>query len=76
MRKRVYRYRLRYQAKRRMIKSIITLVMIVLDVVLYHYLGIIGTYVGENTWANTFCFVGWFWLLAGQFMSLYMMWEN
>ena len=75
MRKRVYRYRLRHQAKRNIVKVLITLAMIVLDCVLYHYLGVIGAYVGETSWASTFCFVGWFWLLAGQFMAFYMMWE-
>ena len=76
MKKRVYKYKLRRPIRRLLIKLLITLVILIVDVVLYHYLGIAGSYVGENTWANTFCFVGWFWLLAGQFGILYTMWEN
>lgn len=72
MKKRIKKTRLRRKAK----KVMIALAFIVADIITYHYLGIIGAYVGETAWANTFCCVGWFWLLAGQFMALHMIWED
>lgn len=75
MKKRVYKYKFKRPVKRLLIKSLITLLIIIADMVLYHYLGVFGSYVGETSWASTFCFVGWFWLLAAQFMVLYIMWE-
>lgn len=73
MKKKVYK--LKKPIKKLIIKSLITLALLILDVVLYHYLCIYGAYIGETAWASTFCFVGWFWLLAGQFMALGTMWE-
>ena len=73
MKKKVYK--LKKPVKMLLLKSLITLCCIILDIILYHYLAIYGSYVGETAWANTFCLVGWFWLLAGQFIALGSMWE-
>jgi hypothetical protein len=69
------RIKLRKPVKELLVKIIITLVILVADVVLYHYLGIYGSYAVENSWASAFVFVGWFWLLAGQFGWLFLLWE-
>ena len=73
MKKKVYK--LKKPVKMLLIKSLITLCLIVADIILYHYLVVYGSYMGETAWASTFIFVGWFWLLAGQFIALGNMWE-
>lgn len=73
--KRRYRYRLRREVKETIGKIFISLILATLDVVIYHYLGVLGSVVGENTLSSGIIGVGWFWLLAGQFMWLFVMWE-
>lgn len=75
IKKRRYKYRLRREVKRTALKIIISLIMIVADCVIYHYLGVLGHLMGENHLASIFIYVGWIWLLAGQFMAFYAMWE-
>lgn len=68
--------RLKKSVKKLLIKSLITLLVLIIDVVLSHYLGIYGSLAVENTWHSTFILVGWFWLLAGHFIALHMMWDE
>ncbi len=75
MKKRIYKYRLRREAKQIAKKIIISIIMIIADVVIYHYLGVLGHLAVKNTWASAIICVGWFWLLAGQFMAFHAMWE-
>lgn len=70
------KYRLKKSTRGILVRTIATIIIFVIDVVLYHYLCIYGSQVNEYGWAVAFCFVGWFWLLAGQFMILYIMWEE
>ena len=73
--KRKYKYKLKKDIKEIIKKIIISIIMFIADVVIYHYLGILGHFAVENTWGSVFICVGWFWLLAGQFMAFYAMWE-
>lgn len=58
------------------VKVVITLILVIVGFIIYHYLGIKGSYIGENRLTNIFIYLGWFWLVAGQIMVLYVMWEN
>lgn len=58
------------------VKVVITLILILVGFIIYHYLGIKGSYIGENRLTNIFIYLGWFWLIAGQIMVLYAIWEN
>lgn len=69
------RYRVKGIVKEYIKKILITLIIGIVDVVLYHYLGILGAYASETSWSSAFILVGWFWLLAGQFIWLYAIWE-
>ena len=68
--------RLKRGAKELIKKSAITIAMLVFDIVLYHYLIILGSYVGVYEWSSAILLVGWFWLIAGQFGTFYLMWEE
>lgn len=58
------------------VKVVITLILILVGFIIYHYLGIKGAYIGENRLTNIFIYLGWFWLIVGQIIVLYVMWEN
>ena len=75
MKKRRYRYKLKNDVKKIIKKIVISILMAVADIIIYHYLGILGHLAVENTWASAIICVGWFWLIAGQFMAFYLMWE-
>lgn len=58
------------------VKVVLSLLMVVTGVTIYRYLGFLGATRSENGYASIFILLGWFWLLAGQIMMLYFMWEN
>lgn len=58
------------------VKVVITLILILVGIELYHILGIKGAYASKNTLGSIFICLGWFWLVAGQIMVLYVMWEK
>jgi len=68
--------RIKSKAKEIIKKVLITIAMLVFDIVLYHYLIILGAYVGVYEWSSAILLVGWFWLIAGQFGAFYLMWEE
>lgn len=76
MKKYKKRIKLKRPARELLVKILITLVILVADVIIYHLLGVYGHLAVQNNWASAFIMVGWFWLLAGQFGILYTMWEN
>lgn len=65
----------RYRLKK-WVKVVITLILISLGIIIYGILGDLGSFMGENRLANVFILLGWFWLLVGQIMVLYVMWEK
>lgn len=75
MKKRKYKYKLRNEAKEIIKKIVISIFMAIADIIIYHYLGVYGHLAVESNWAGAIICVGWFWLLAGQFMAFYLMWE-
>ena len=58
------------------VKVVITLTLILVGIEIYHILGIKGAYASENTLGSIFICLGWFWLVAGQIMVLYVIWED
>ena len=69
------RVKLKRPVRKLLVKILITLGILIADIVIYHFLGIYGYLAVERGWASSFILVGWFWLLAGQFMWLYVLWE-
>ena len=58
------------------VKVAITLIIILLGIIIHRYLYINGSLANENTISSMFILLGWFWLVFGQIMVLYVMWEN
>lgn len=58
------------------VKIAITILIIVTDIIIYHYLGVKGSYIGENTLNNIIIPAGWFWLLFGQIIVFYSIWGD
>lgn len=54
----------------------ITLILVLVGIILYHFLGVLGHHVLENTSINIFILVGWFLLIVGEFMFIYAIWEK
>lgn len=54
----------------------ITLILVLVGIILYHFLGVLGHYVLEKTSVNIFILVGWFLLIVGEFMFIYVIWEK
>lgn len=65
------RYKLKKGAK-----VVITLILVSVGIVLYQILANKGAYAVESTLGSIFICLGWFWLLVGQIMVIYTMWEN
>lgn len=58
------------------VKVVITLTLISLGIILYHYLGVLGAYTNETILTKVFVLLGWIWLLIGQIIVLYVLWES
>ena len=58
------------------VKVVITLILVSVGIVLYHILANNGAYAVESTLASIFICLGWIWLLVGQIMVIYTMWED
>lgn len=61
---------------RKWVKVVITLILISVGIIIYAYLSRNGAYTNENTLGRVFVLLGWFWLLVGQIMVVYTMWEE
>ena len=72
----IKRYKLKEGVKEIIVKLALTSFVGIIDIVLCHYLLFICSYTGFNSWSSVFILVGWFWLLAGQFMGLYALWQR
>lgn len=60
---------------RKWVKIVISAIIIIIGVVIYHYLAKLGAYASENTMSSIFICLGWFWLVFGQISMLYAIWE-
>lgn len=58
------------------VKVVITIALIIAGYVIYDMISINGALANESTLASIFICLGWFWLVVGQIMMLYLMWEN
>lgn len=58
------------------VKVVITLILISVGIVLYHILANNGAYASKSVLGSIFICLGWFWLLVGQIMVIYTMWEE
>lgn len=58
------------------VKVVITLILVSVGIVLYHFLANNGAYAVKNTLGSIFIYLGWIWLLVGQIMVIYTMWED
>ncbi len=58
------------------VKVVITLIIISVSILLYHYLAKNGAYAVENTLGSIFICLGWFWLVIGQIIMLNLIWED
>lgn len=56
-------------------KVVFTLILMLVEVVVYHILGILGSYVNMTISVNWLLLFGWFWILVGQPLIIYMIWE-
>lgn len=55
---------------------VITLIIIIVGIEIYAYLSRNVAYASKNICGSMFICLGWFWLLVGQIMVLYAMWEK
>lgn len=58
------------------VKVVITLILVSVGIVLYHILANKGAYAVESTLGSIFICLGWFWLLVGQIIAIYSIWED
>lgn len=65
----------RYKLKK-WVKVVITLILVSVGIVLYQILANKGAYAVESTLGSIFICLGWFWLLVGQIMVIYTIWEK
>lgn len=58
------------------VKVVITLTILITGLEIYFYLGKNGANMGKTILDSIFILLGWFWLVVGQIMALYVMWED
>ena len=57
-------------------KVVITLMIVMLDFIIYSFLYANGSYMGQNIITSIFIYLGWIWMCMGQFCVLYAVWET
>lgn len=60
---------------RKWVKIVISAIIIIIGVVIYHYLAKLGAYGSKNGIGSIFICLGWFWFVFGQISMLYAIWE-
>ena len=65
----------KYKLKKDIKKILITLLFLILDILLCRFITFNWSYTDKTSLGNIFILVGCIWLLAGQFMWLYCVWE-
>lgn len=58
------------------VKVVLTIVMLVGSVIIYNHTGKIGNLAVKNNLYATLIIAEWFWLIIGQSVILYIMWEK
>lgn len=58
------------------VKVAITVILISLGIIIYHIVSLNGAYATKSVIASIFICLGWFWLIFGQIMTLYFIWEE
>lgn len=58
------------------VKIVLTIIIIITSILIYHYLGVKGSYTTQNTMSSIFILIGWFWLIAGQLIVLEAIWGD
>ena len=61
---------------KRWVKVVLTIFMLVGSVIIYNHTGKIGSLAVKNNFYATLIIVEWSWLIIGQSMLLFFMWEN
>ena len=67
--------RLKRRIKEILKKVGITILIVGVDLILYHYLSIVGEFQGTTSWCSAFLVVGWSWITMATVPLLMFVWE-
>ena len=61
---------------RKWLKIAITVFILIISCQIYYDLGVLGAVQDKTTLDSIMLLLGWFWLIFGEFMTLYLIWEE
>ena len=58
------------------VKVVITVIVESISIVMFHYLGVLGAYVGKNKWVDLFLLLGWIWAIIRTYLWALIIWGD